>query len=68
MNLYKPGDRVRVVEPYCSFGDYEVGDTAVVSSTDRADGLYVSWDKPLPDPDRNKGRCDFLFTKEVAPA
>ena len=63
---YNAGDRVVIVDPICSFNEYERGDKATVESVDRDGDLIVAWDKPFyDDPVAEGNRVTLLHVSEV---
>ncbi len=63
--MFKPGDRVRVVErSKIHFDDYVVGDVATVQSVDPNGDLWVRWETNLGGAAEN-GRCPLLHQYEV---
>lgn len=62
---FKVGDRVRVVQPEDSFGNYEAGETAVVTNVDSLGNLDVKWDAEHPDSFYEAGRLNYLYPREV---
>lgn len=63
MNLVKQGDRIRVIAPNCSFGDYDTGCTAEVRSVE-CDGINVRWEAPFFCDGRDGERCTYLRNGE----
>ncbi|KRD71408.1 hypothetical protein [Lysobacter sp. Root96] len=59
MNLVKQGDRIRVIAPSYSFGDYDIGSTAEVRSAE-SDGVNVRWEAPFFCDGRDAERCTYL--------
>lgn len=65
--MYKPGDRVRVVELDAdNFGDYTIGDIATVAGVlrDGSGDLMVSWETNLLNAPED-ARCSLLYQYEV---
>lgn len=67
MSNFKVGDRVRVIAPEDTFGDYDVGSEATVQSVDGdGEGMVVSWSAPYHNsPSRDRARVYYLFAREV---
>lgn len=67
----KPGDRVVVVQTDCSFGDYDIGSTAVVTGISAAPvhksgiAFNVKWDEPFFGDHRDDERVDIVYPDEV---
>jgi hypothetical protein len=67
----KPGDRVVVVHTACSFDDYDIGSTAVVTGISAAPGhksgiaFDVKWDKPFFGDHRDDERVEVVYPEEV---
>lgn len=60
------GDRVRVKLAIHAFGDYKMGDTAVIESIDRDGDLHVVWDEAIGTPEWEKnGRLTMVFSNEI---
>jgi len=59
-NRVRAGDRIEIIKPCVTYGDYNVGDFAIVKEVD-TDGVIVTWEKGMQPPDR---RLNFVMHME----
>lgn len=64
---FEVGDRIRIIRPECSCGDYEVGSTAVIKDIDDDGDFTVTWDKLHFGDERDQFRITVVFPREVEP-
>lgn len=64
---FRKGDRVRVVAPEDTFGDYDVGSEAVIRGIDGdGAGVTVDWAEPFHgDVHCDAARVYYLFAREL---
>ena len=59
------GKRIKIVNPTMTFGDYEMGDTGVVTHEYEGIGVHVIWDERRFDDDETENsRCLLVAYRE----